>query len=182
MITRIVANRAIKEAQKSFEVCITMLLQYASICKDVKQYLTERGITKEYLTKKTEAKTLVCKAELFRYVKLYEFTSASGGTYKAIGRMDAKTKTIVEAKWTIWGVMCAIDKMYIAKQEAKTIREAVEGKKANAKAIEESEAKEEAKEKEREAIRKEVQSNREKKSTIASVKAAQKAKKSTKVA
>lgn len=165
MITRIEANRAIKDAQKSFEVCASMLVQFSAICPSVKEYLQERGITKDYLTKKSAAKNLVCKAELMKYVKLHEFP-CKNGTYMDIYQKD-KAGNIVPAKWSVWKVMCAIDSMVKAKKEAKTIREAIEGKKAIAKA----EAKAEQEETKREEVRAEGKAKR---TTAASVKAANK--------
>lgn len=165
MTTRIEANAEMKAAQKSFEVCVTMLIAMSSLPK-VKSYLAEREITKAYLQKKSEAKTLVCKAELMNYCNLHEFTAKNGKTYKAIYRKD-KQGNIVEANWSVWRVLCAIDKMYMAKQEAKTIKEAIDGKKAIAKA----EAKVEQEETKREEVRAEGKANR---TTAASVKAANK--------
>lgn len=166
MTTRIEVSKAHKEAQKSFEVSVTMLLTFSSICSTTRDYLKERGITKEYLTKKTQSKTLVCKAELMKYCKLHEFTAKDGSTYKAIYRKD-KDGNIVEAKWSVWAVMCAIDNMVKAKAEAKTIKEAIEGKKAVAKA--------EAKAEQEETIREEVRAEgKAKRTTAASIKAASK--------
>ena len=147
MTTRIQANAAMKAEQKSFEMCVTMLIAMASL-PDVKAYLSEREITVSYLKQKSAAKTLVCKAQLMNYCNLHEFTAKDGSTYKAIYRKD-KDGNIVQANWSIWRVLCAIDKMYMAKKEATTIKEAIEGKKAVAKA----EAKAEAEETKREEVR-----------------------------
>lgn len=149
MTTRIEANAAIKAEMKSFEMCVTMLISMASL-PDVKKYLSEREITVSYLKQKSAAKTLVCKAQLMNYCNLHEFTAKDGSTYKAIYRKD-KDGNIVQANWSIWRVLCAIDKMYMAKKEATTIKEAIEGKKAVAKA----EAKAEKEEAKREEVRKE---------------------------
>ena len=159
MVTRIQANAAMKAEMKSFEMCVTMLISMASL-PDVKKYLAEREITVAYLKQKSAAKTLVCKAQLMNYCTLYEFTAKNGSTYKAIGRKD-KSGKIVEANWSIWRVLCAIDKMYMAKQEAKTIKEAIEGKKASVKAIEKTEAKAKAEEAKREEVRAEGKAKRE---------------------
>lgn len=164
MTTRIQANAAMKAEMKSFEMCVTMLISMASL-PDVKKYLSEREITVSYLKEKSAAKTLVCKAQLMNYCNLHEFTAKNGTTYKAICRKD-KDGNIVEAKWSIWAVLCAIDKMYTAKKEAKTIREAIEGKKAVAKA----EAKAEQEEAKREEVRAEGKARR---TSAASIKAAQ---------
>jgi len=168
MTTRIQANAAMKAEMKSFEMCVTMLISMASL-PDVKKYLSEREITVSYLKEKSAAKTLVCKAQLMNYCNLHEFTAKNGTTYKAIYRKD-KQGNIVEANWSIWRVLCAIDKMYVAKQEAKTIKEAIEGKKAIAKA----EAKAEQVEAKREEVRAEGKAKR---ATAASIKAASNAKK-----
>lgn len=165
MTTRIQANAAMKAEMKSFEMCVTMLISMASL-PDVKKYLSEREITVSYLKEKSAAKTLVCKAQLMNYCNLHEFTAKNGTTYKAIYRKD-KQGNIVEANWSIWRVLCAIDKMYVAKQEAKTIKEAIEGKKVIAKA----EAKAEQEETKREEVRAEGKAKR---TTAASVKAANK--------
>lgn len=165
MTTRIQANAAMKAAQKSFEVCVTMIVSMASL-PEVKSYLSEREISVSYLKEKSAAKTLVCKAQLMNYCNLHEFTAKDGSTYKAIYRKD-KEGNIVEAKWSIWRVLCAIDKMYMAKKEAATIKEAIEGKKAVAKA--------EVKAEKEEAIREEVRAEgKAKRTTAASIKAAQK--------
>ena len=168
MTTRIEANAAMKAEMKSFEMCVTMLISMASL-PEVKKYLSEREITVAYLKQKSEAKTLVCKAQLMNYCNLHEFTAKNGTTYKAIYRKD-KQGNIVEANWSIWRVLCAIDKMYMAKKEAATIKEAIEGKKAIAKA----EAKVEQDEAKREEVRAEGKAKR---TTAASIKAAKKAKK-----
>lgn len=168
MTTRIQANAAMKAEMKSFEMCVTMLISMASL-PDVKKYLSEREITVSYLKEKSAAKTLVCKAQLMNYCNLHEFTAKNGTTYKAIYRKD-KQGNIVEANWSIWRVLCAIDKMYMAKQESKTIKEAIEGKKAIAKA----EAKAEQEETKREEVRAEGKAKR---ATAASIKAASNAKK-----
>lgn len=162
MTTRIQANAAMKAEQKSFEMCVTMIIAMASL-PDVKNYLSEREVTVSYLSKKSAAKTLVCKAQLMNYCNLHEFTSKNGSTYKAIYRKD-KDGNIVEAKWSIWRVLCAIDKMYMEKQNAKTIKEAIDGKKAIAKA----EAKCKQEETNREVLRKE---GKEKRNSAASLKA-----------
>ena len=168
MTTRIQANAAMKAEMKSFEMCVTMLISMASL-PDVKKYLSEREITVSYLKEKSAAKTLVCKAQIMNYCNLHEFTAKNGTTYKAIYRKD-KQGNIVEANWSIWRVLCAIDKMYVAKQEAKTIKEAIEGKKAIAKA----EAKAEQEETKREEVRAEGKAKR---TTAASIKAASNVKK-----
>lgn len=147
MTTRIQANAAMKAEMKSFEMCVTMLISMASL-PDVKKYLSEREITVSYLKQKSAAKTLVCKAQLMNYCNLHEFTAKDGSTYQAIYRKD-KDGNIVQANWSIWRVLCAIDKMYMAKKEATTIKDAIEGKKAVAKA----EAKAEAEETKREEMR-----------------------------
>lgn len=165
MTTRIEANAEMKAEMKSFEMCVTMLISMASLPK-VKKYLSEREVTLSYLKEKNEDKTLVCKKELMKHCNLHEFTAKNGATYKAICRKD-KNGNIVEAKWSIWAVLCAIDKMYTAKKEAKTIREAIEGKKAIAKA----EAKAEQEETKREEVRAEGKAKR---ATAASIKAASK--------
>ena len=140
MTTRIQANAAMKAEQKSFEMCVTMLIAMASL-PDVKAYLSEREITVSYLKQKSAAKTLVCKAQLMNYCNLHEFTAKDGSTYKAIYRKD-KDGNIVQANWSIWRVLCAIDKMYMEKMNAATIKEAIEGKKAVAKAESKAEAEE----------------------------------------
>lgn len=165
MTTRIQANSAIKAEMKSFEMCVTMLISMASL-PDVKAYLSEREITVSYLKEKSAAKTLVCKAQLMNYCNLHEFTAKDGSTYKAIYRKD-KDGNIVQANWSIWRVLCAIDKMYMAKKEAATIKEAIEGKKAVAKA----EAKAEAEETKREEVRAEGKAKR---TNAAAIKAAAK--------
>lgn len=136
------------------------------IIADVKAYLSEREITVSYLKEKSAAKTLVCKAQLMNYCNLHEFTAKDGSTYKAIYRKD-KDGNIVQANWSIWRVLCAIDKMYMAKKEAATIKEAIEGKKAVAKA----EAKAEAEETKREEVRAEGKAKR---TNAAAIKAAAK--------
>ena len=100
------------------------------------------------------------------YCNLHEFTAKDGSTYKAIYRKD-KDGNIVQANWSIWRVLCAIDKMYMAKKEAATIKEAIEGKKAVAKA----EAKAEAEETKREEVRAEGKAKR---TNAAAIKAASK--------
>lgn len=161
MTTRIEANAAIKQEMKSFEACVTMLLSMSGL-PAVKAYLSEREITKDYLKKKTtDGKQLFCKAELFHYVNLHEFTASNGSTYKAIFRKD-KNGSIVEAKWSIWRVLCAIDKMYTTKREAKTIKEAVEAKKQSVAAIKKSEEQEQAKASEKAALIAKVRKNRAK--------------------
>ena len=140
MTTRIQANAAMKAEQKSFEMCVTMLIAMASL-PEVKAYLSEREITVSYLKQKSAAKTLVCKAQLMNYCNLHEFTAKDGSTYKAIYRKD-KDGNIVQANWSIWRVLCAIDKMYMEKMNAATIKEAIEGKKAVAKAESKAEAEE----------------------------------------
>lgn len=168
MTTRIEANAAMKAEMKSFEMCVTMLISMASL-PDVKKYLSEREITISYLKEKSAAKTLVCKAQLMNYCNLHKFTAKNGTTYKAIYRKD-KQGNIVEANWSIWRVLCAIDKMFVAKKEAATIKEAIEGKKAIAKA----EAKAEQEETKREEVRAEGKAKRV---SAASIKAASNAKK-----
>lgn len=165
MTTRIEANAEIKAEMKSFEMCVNVLISMASLPK-VKKYLSEREITVSYLKEKNEDKSLVCKKELMKHCKLHEFKNPKTGVvYKAICR-KGKDGKIEEAKWSVWAVLCAIDKMYTAKKEAKTIREAIEGKKAIAKA----EAKAEQKEAKREEVRAEGKAKR---TSAASIKAAQ---------
>ena len=127
MATRMEANKAMKEEQKSFEFCANMICQMRQL-PEVKAYLSERAITVDYLTKK-ENKQLVCKADLFQYCKLHEFTAANGATYKAIYRKD-KDGNVVEAKWSVWRVLCAIDARYKAMQEAAKKEKAIKEMKA----------------------------------------------------
>lgn len=131
MTTRTEANKAMKEEQKSFEYCVNMINSMRNL-DVVKNYLQERGITVDFLTKKVN-KQLACKAELFKYCNLHEFTAANGETYKAIYRKD-KDGNVVEAKWSVWCVLCALDARYKAIQEADK----------KAKAIKEMKAKEES--------------------------------------
>lgn len=112
--TRMQANAAMKQEQKSFEFCVNMIYQMRSL-PEVKSYLSERSITVDYLTKRVE-KQLVCKADLFQYCKLHEFIAANGDKYQAIYRKDKDGK-IIEAKWSVWRVLCAIDARYNAIQE-----------------------------------------------------------------
>lgn len=159
MTTRIQANAAIKAEMKSFEMCVSTLLAMRNL-PEVKSYLSEREITADYLKKKTtDGKQLFCKVELFHYVNLHEFTAANGTTYKAIFRKD-KYGNIVQANWSIWRVLCAIDKMYMAKKDKKSIKEAVEAKMQQAKAIKQSEEKQQAIEEERASIIAKVRKNR----------------------
>ena len=176
MTTRIQANAAIKAEMKSFEMCVTMLVSMSAL-PEVKSYLSERGISVSWFKQRTEAKTLVCKAVLMNYCNLHEFKAANGTTYKAIYR-KTKEGEIVEAKWSIWRVLCAIDAMVKAKNEAATIREAIEGKKAVAKA----EAKAEQEETIRKEVRAEGKAKREGKASIASVKKQRSEKKNVKAA
>lgn len=116
-----------KDEQKSFDFCVSMIYQMRNL-ETVKTFLQERGITVSYLTEKKD-KQLVCKADLFQYCKLHEFTAANGDTYKAIYRKD-KDGNIVQAKWSVWRVLCAIDARYKAKQEAAKKENAIKEMKA----------------------------------------------------
>ena len=126
MTTRIEANAAMKQEMKSFEMCVKMLVAMADL-KDVKAYLKERNVTKDYLKSKK------CREDLFKVVNTMEFTAKNGSKYQAIYRKD-KDGNLVEAKWSIWRVLCAIDKSFVASQEAKSIKDAVAKAKAAAKA------------------------------------------------
>lgn len=136
MTSRIEANRAIKEEMKSFEACVSMLVSMSAL-PEVKSYLADRSITKEWLTRKVN-KALACKAELFGYCKLHTFTAASGQTYQAICRKD-KSGEIVEAKWSIWRVLCAIDARYKAQKEQADKDRAIKERAAKEKSIQEIE-------------------------------------------
>ena len=92
--TRMQANAAMKQEQKSFEFCVNMIYQMRSL-PEVKSYLSERSITVDYLTKRVE-KQLVCKADLFQYCKLHEFIAANGDKYQAIYRKDKDGKRVKE--------------------------------------------------------------------------------------
>ncbi len=136
MATRIEANKAIKNEMKSFEACVSLLVSMASL-PEVKDYLSERAITKEWLTRK-ENKALACKAELLAYCKLHEFTAANGQTYKAIFRKD-KSGQVVEAKWSIWRVLCAIDARHKALKAQADKAAAIKAQAAKEKSIREIE-------------------------------------------
>lgn len=134
MATRIEANKAMKQEMKSFEMCVKMIVTMKNL-PDVKAYLNER-VSSTFLTEKTKDGSLACKAELFKFCKLHSFKSSTGVEYKAIFRKD-KGGNIVEAKWSIWRVLLAIDARYKAMQEAEKKSVAI----AEMKAKEESRTK-----------------------------------------
>lgn len=115
MTTKIEANKAIKAEQKSFEFCVSLINQMSTL-SEVKNFLSERGITSDFLTNK-ENKQLTCKAELFKYCKLHEFTATNGEKYKAIFTKNEKWG-VREAKWSVWRVLGTIDARHKALGEA----------------------------------------------------------------
>lgn len=130
-------NNVWKEEQKSFEFCAKALAGMNDT--KVTKYLVERGLSKTYLTEKNEKKALKCKDELLSYSHTATFYSASGEPYTALCRKNREGE-IVEAKWSIWALLCAIDKKYKAESVKKGVEE-MKAKEASIKAIEAEEKK-----------------------------------------
>lgn len=136
-VSRNEVNNTLKKEQKSFEFCVKIIAN--SVDPIISKYLSERGLSKTYLTEKGADKVITCKADLMSYCKLHTFTAANGSTYQAIYRTD-KAGEKVEAKWSVWRVLCAIDAKYKA-ESAIAGKKAMVAKEESIKAIESEESK-----------------------------------------
>lgn len=146
MIKRNEVNAVLKEEMESFEFCANYLYMMRKN-ETVAAYFAERGMTADYLRARDKEGRLIAKSELLEFVKTAMFTAKDGTTYRAYARQD-KQGNMVQAKWSPWAVLCAIDAKTKKEASAKNMKDAIAYMKAreeSLKSIEREEAIEAAK-------------------------------------
>lgn len=141
MIKRNEVNAILREEMKSFEFCANYLYMMRKN-ETISAYFAERGMTADYLRARDKEGRLIAKSELLEFVKTSMFTAKDGSTYRAYARKD-KQGNMVQAKWSPWTVLCAIDAKTKAEASAKNMEQAIAYMKAreeSLKTIEKDEA------------------------------------------
>ena len=143
MIKRNEVNAILREEMKSFEFCANYLYMMRKN-ETISAYFAERGMTADYLRARDKEGRLIAKSELLEFVKTAMFTAKDGTTYRAYARQD-KQGNMVQAKWSPWAVLCAIDAKTKKEASAKNMKDAIAYMKAREESIKSAAAKAKAK-------------------------------------